>query len=65
MHGAKPTIPGTPPDTPDTETLARIRRKAEEYRQRHPSSGPSVFTLPDPLALVDPESQHYPHVTRR
>lgn len=65
MHRAKPQFPDTPPDTPDTETLARIRRKAEEDRQRHPSSGPSVFTLPDPLALVDPESQHYPHVTRR
>ena len=49
----------------DAEARARILKKAEEYQRQNPSPGPSVFQLPDPLAIVDPDSQHYPHVTRR
>ena len=49
----------------DAEALARIQKKAEEYRRRNPPPGPSVFQLPDPLAIVDPDSQHYPHFTLR
>lgn len=56
----------TPPRHPnDAEAQRRILKKAKEFQRLNPPAGPAVFTLPDPLAIVDPDSQHYPHVTRR
>ena len=55
----------TPKERNEADAKAELRRKAEAYLQQNPSRGPAVFQLPEQLAIVDPDSVHYPHFTFR
>ena len=50
---------------PKPDPRCELRRKAEAYLRQNPTRGPAVFKLPEQLAIVDLDSQHYPYIERR